>query len=237
MFHPKRGRFIPSHSAGKSCTTYLVKYHNTFTLHAEFWEAARNCQTDSQDIWDRIRRSCQMNHDARTETELQRLRQNLILQQCHLLSGAVQATVCIWKRLSLAPKQESQNAESSYNSFTGFFFKNLFSPDLFSTWQPGICLNQRCKHSLLEDTFSPFHLVPAWIICPSPALSLLSPLTRVVTWFFQRCWSDFSHGSSRLAPPQQCCAGLAHFTLPLTPLAAILPNFILLVSQLLRDAF
>lgn len=64
--------------AGESCTTYLEKYHNTFTLHAEVWDTARNCQKDSQDIWDRIRRSCQMNRDARTETELtsSRLRAN-----------------------------------------------------------------------------------------------------------------------------------------------------------------
>lgn len=68
-------------NAGESCTTYLEEYHNTFTLHAEVWDPARNCQKDSQDIWDRIRRSCQLNRDARTETELtsSRLRANTTL--------------------------------------------------------------------------------------------------------------------------------------------------------------
>jgi len=43
--------------------------------------------------------------------------------------------------------------------------------------------------------------------------------------------------SSPLARPQPCGAASAHFTLPLTLLAAIPPNFSLLVSQRLRDAF
>lgn len=151
------------------------------------------------------------------------------------LTRAVQATLCIHKRLSPAPKRESYNGEFPHNSFTGFF-ETPFSPDL--AWQPGICLDYGCKHACWGHTFSISLFAPVQAACPSPAPSLLSPLTRVTAWFLWQHWSHlFSHDLSPLTHPQQCWAGLACFTLPLTLLAAVLPNSILLVTQLLQNAF
>lgn len=203
MLHPERERFLGMAAAmlGRAALTYLVKYHNTFTLHAEVWDTARNCQKDSQDIWDGIRRSCQMNRDASTETELtsSRLHANTILQQCHLLElfrpPYVSARDCH------QPKRESQSLHFSHNSITCFFRKPsrlaLSHGSLAST------LTRGANRHLLGPCF--FHLTPC--SCPGhlPQASSVPaiPLDWVTAHFLQHHHSCFS---PQAHPPWHACS-------------------------------